>query len=155
MSHLNINSLGNKFESIKPIISPNFDIVLVSETKLDEPFQNNQFSISSYRMFRKDRNCFGGGLCIHVKENIAFKQLNSHLDKETEVIYLEINVRLRKWLIVGLYNSPSQFNFLFLENIYKNPSRYLDGYENMKLLGDSDMTPENKNLQHFTDTFSL
>ena len=83
MSHLNINSLGNKFESIKPIISPNFDIVLVSETKLDEPFQNNQFSISSYRMFRKDRNCFGGGLCIYGKENIASRQLNSHLDKET------------------------------------------------------------------------
>ena len=32
MGHLNINSLRNKFESIKPIISPNFDIFLVSET---------------------------------------------------------------------------------------------------------------------------
>ena len=38
MDHLNINSLRNKFESIKPIISPNFDMFLVSETKLDESF---------------------------------------------------------------------------------------------------------------------
>ena len=91
MGHLNINSLRNKFESIKPIISPNFDIFLVSETKLDESFPNNQFSISGYRMFRQDKNCFGGGLCIYVKENIASKQLNLHLDKETEAIYLEIN----------------------------------------------------------------
>ena len=73
MGHLNVNSLRNKFESIKLIISPNFDIFLVSETKLDESFPNNQFSISSYRMFRQDRNCFGGGLCIYVKENIASK----------------------------------------------------------------------------------
>ena len=56
MGHININSLRNKFESIKPI-SPNFDIFLVSETKLDESFPNKQFYISGYRMFRQDRNC--------------------------------------------------------------------------------------------------
>ena len=44
--------------------------------------------MSGYRMFRQDRNCFGGGFCIYIKENIAPKQLNSHLDKETEAIYL-------------------------------------------------------------------
>ena len=155
MGHLNINSLRNKFESIKPIISPNFDLFLVSETKLDESFPNNQFSISGYRMFRQDRNCFGGGLCIYVKENIASKQLNLHLDKETEAIYLEINIRSRNWLIVGLYKPPSQNNSFLLENMSKNLSRYLDSYENITLLGDFNMTPEDKNLEHFTDTFSL
>ena len=154
MGHLNINSLRNKFESIKPIISPNFDIFLLSETKLDESFPNNQFSISGYRMFRQDRNCFGGGLCIYVKENIASKQLNLHLDKETEAIYLETNIRSRKWLIVGLYKPLSQNNSLFLGNMSKNLSRYLDSYENITLL-DFNMTPEDKNLEHFTDTFSL
>ena len=52
IGHLNINSLRNKFESIKLIISPKFDILLVSETKLDESLPNNQLSISGYRMFR-------------------------------------------------------------------------------------------------------
>ena len=37
----------------------------------------------------------------------------------------------------------------------KNISQYLDSYENITLLGDFDMTPEDKNLQNFTDTFSL
>ena len=37
----------------------------------------------------------------------------------------------------------------------KNLSRYLDSYENITLLGDFYMTLEDKNLQHFTDTFSL
>ena len=62
-------------------------------------------------MFRKDKNCFDGGLCIYVKENISSKQLNLHLDKETEAIYLEINIRLRKWLIVGLHKPPRRNNF--------------------------------------------
>ena len=87
MGHLNIDSPRNKFEFIKSIISTSFDIFLVSETKLDESFSNNQFSINGDRMFRQDRNCFGLRLCIFVKENIAFKQLNLHLDKETEVTH--------------------------------------------------------------------
>ena len=106
-------------------------------------------------MFRRDRKCFGGGLCTYVKENIASKQLNIHLDKELEAIYLEINIRLRKWLIVGLYKPFSQNNSLFLENRSNNLSRYLDSYENITLLGDFNITPEDKNFQHFTDTFSL
>lgn len=36
MGHLNINSLSNKFESLKSTISSIFDLSLVSETKLDE-----------------------------------------------------------------------------------------------------------------------
>ena len=77
------------------------------------------------------------------------------LDKETEAIYLDINIRLRKWLIVGLYKPSSQNNSWFLENMSKNLSKYLDSYENITLLTDFNMTPEDKNLQHFTDTFSL
>ena len=119
MGHLNINLLRNRFESIKPIISPDFDIFLVSETNLDKSFRSNQFSISGYRMFRKDKNCSGGGLCIYVKENIASKQLNLHLDKETEAIYLEIDIR--SWpkyfrqTVVFLQNSTlwEKFNFYF------------------------------------------
>ena len=71
-------------------------------------------------MFRQDRSCFGGGLCIYVKENIASKQLNLYLDNETEAIYLEMNIRLRKWLIVGLYKPPSQTNSFQLENMLKD-----------------------------------
>ena len=126
MHHLNINLLRNNFESIKTIISPNFDIFLVSETKLDKSFPNNHFSISGYRMFRLDRNCLGRSFWICVKDNTASKQLNLHLDKETEVIYLEKNIQLRKWLIVGLYKLPCQNNSLILENMTKNLSRYLD-----------------------------
>ena len=41
-------------------------------------------------MFRQDRNCFGRGLRIYAKENIASKQLNLHLDKETEAMCLNM-----------------------------------------------------------------
>ena len=81
--------------------------------------------------------------------------MNLCLNKETEATYLEINIRFRKWLFLGLYKPPRQNNSLFSENIPKNLLRYLDSYESIALLGDINMTPEDQNLQHFTDTFSL
>ena len=47
-------------------------------------------------MFRPDRNCFGGGLYTYVKEKIASKQLNLHLDKENEATYLEMKHTIKK-----------------------------------------------------------
>ena len=78
-----------------------------------------------------------------------------HLDIDNEAIFLEINIRSRKWLIVGSYKPPIQNNSLFLESMSKNISQNLDSYENITLLGDFNMTPEDKNLQNFTDTCSL
>ena len=66
------------------------------------------------------------------------------LDKGTEAIYIEINIRLGKWLIIGLYKPRIQNNSLFLENMLKNLSRYLDSNKNITFLVDFNMTPEEK-----------
>ena len=66
------------------------------------------------------------------------------LDKGTEAIYIKINIRLGKWLIIGLYKPRIQNNSLFLENMLKNLSRYLDSNKNITFLVDFNMTPEEK-----------
>ena len=74
-------------------------------------------------MFRRDRNCFGGGLCLHVKDSVMPKQLNSLKENiDAEALYLEISIRKRKWLIIGTYKLPSQNDSLFLENLSNNLS---------------------------------
>ena len=45
ISHVNVSSLRNKFISIEELIKPKLDIFLVSETKIDHSFPNQQFSI--------------------------------------------------------------------------------------------------------------
>ena len=37
-AQLNINSIGNKFDSLVNIINNNIDILMISEIKLDPPF---------------------------------------------------------------------------------------------------------------------
>ena len=132
------------------IFENTFDIFQISETKIDNSFPNSQFSINGYRMFQCDRNCFGGSLYLYVKDSIVSKQLNSHKENiDIDEIYLEINIRKRKWLIIGTYKPPSQNDALLLENLSNNLSTYLKDYGNILLLGDFNLTPENTNLQHF------
>ena len=45
IAHLNINSLQNKFEVLKPLVLGNVDLLIISETKIDESFPLNQFII--------------------------------------------------------------------------------------------------------------
>ena len=60
VGHLNINSIINKFEMITEIIK-NFDIFLISESKIDSTFPTMQFRINSYKLVRRDRNRFSKG----------------------------------------------------------------------------------------------
>ena len=61
IGHLNINSFRNKFVFAEEIIQV-FDILLASESKLDNTFPTNLFKINGYKIYRYDQNQFGGGL---------------------------------------------------------------------------------------------
>ena len=67
IGHLNINSIRNKFGTLDNVVKA-FDIFLISESKLDNTFPINQFDIGGYKVFRRDRNRFGGGLTLYINE---------------------------------------------------------------------------------------
>ena len=104
IGHLNVNSLRNKFVAIDELIKNKIDICLISETKVDESFPNQQFKINGYKMFRKDRDRFGGGLMFYVNEQIPSKVLSlESIPMDIELILLEFTVKNRRWLCVGIY----------------------------------------------------
>ena len=60
---MNINSLRYKFNDLKPILMDRLcDILVISETRLDDSFNNNLFAVNGYKLERKDRNANGGGI---------------------------------------------------------------------------------------------
>ena len=62
--HLNINSIRYKFEYLRDIIDNNIDILLISETKLNDTFSNGQFIINGFHPpLRNDRTDKGLGYC--------------------------------------------------------------------------------------------
>jgi hypothetical protein len=47
-AHMNINSLRYKFDKIKEVLTDNIvDLLIISETKLDESFNDNLFSVDA------------------------------------------------------------------------------------------------------------
>ena len=73
IGHLNVNSLRNKFIAAEELIKNKTDVCLISETKIGESFSNQQFKISGYKMFEKDRDRFGRGLMFYVNEKFPVK----------------------------------------------------------------------------------
>ena len=95
-----------------------FDIFLILESKLDDTFPNNQFKINHYRMFRLDRNRYGGGLVLYVNEQVPCKKLTNYENPITsEIIVLEFHQSKRKWLILGIYKTSNQKEAEFLQHL--------------------------------------
>ena len=56
-AHLNINSIRNKFELLSKQIKGNVDVLMISETKIDDSFPVGQFLIEGFcTTYRLDRN---------------------------------------------------------------------------------------------------
>ena len=80
IAHLNINSLRDKFEFLIFLTKDNIDVLMISETKLDQSFPTNQFIINGFSApFRLDRNDKGGGIILYIGENIP-SRLNLRVD---------------------------------------------------------------------------
>ena len=65
IGHININSIRNKFEPLVSFINNNPDILMISETKIDETFPDSQFLIKGFSVpYRLDLTAKGGGILL-------------------------------------------------------------------------------------------
>ena len=104
---LNINSIRKIFDLLVNQIKGNVVIMVISETKLGEPF-SNFFKIQRYALpSRLDRNQLGGGIMIFVREDVPSRVLS--LNKFIEPLFIELNFRKKKLLLCCTYN-PNRNN---------------------------------------------
>ena len=91
-----------------------------------------------------------------MNENIPCRELTAEQSYSNfEIIFLEITMRTRKWLIVGLYKSPNQKEEYIFLNLGVVLNNYLSKYEYIILLGDCNLTTSNKYLAYFMTLFNL
>ena len=101
IGHLDINSLHNKFDSLKLLVKNKLDVFMISETMLKETFPESQFFMDEFTPpYRMDRNTNGGGIALYVREDIPSRPISfKNDDKDIEHFFVEINLRKNKWLI--------------------------------------------------------
>ena len=98
VGYLNVNSIRNKFDTLKDMVSSSIDILTVAETKIDDSFPKEQFFMEGYSdPLRLDRDANGGGLLVYVRSDIPSTELKSFkFDNDVECVCFEINLRGKK-----------------------------------------------------------
>ena len=98
IAQLNINSLRNKFGFLSSQITKYVDILLLSETKLDDSFPTGQFSLNGYyKPYRYDRSSNGGGILLYVRDDMPSRLLTDYKMKDNvELFFVEVNIRKKK-----------------------------------------------------------
>ena len=156
LGHLNINSLRNKFHCLKYIVCDNIDILLLSESKLNQSFPDSQFAMDGFQMpFRADRNDKGGGLLLYVKEDIPCKIISVNFICEIEAIVLEINLKKRKWLLLGIYNPHEEMTNTFRNIVGNYLNELCLKYENITIIGDFNCEMSDDVMGNFRHTYNL
>ena len=157
VGYLNVNSIRNKFDTLKDMVSSNIDILTVAETKIDDSFPKEQFFMEGYSdPLRLDRDANGGGLLVYVRSDIPSTELKSFkFDNDVECVCFEINLRGKKWVIFSIYRPPSQSEAHFFENLGKAVDHYSEKYENFSLLGDFNAVETDQQVHNFMNGYAL
>ena len=157
IAHLNINSIRNKFESLKLLVIDNIDILVISETKIDDSFPTPQFAIEGYsRPFRIGNNANAGGILLYVRADLPCRELNFFpKSKSFEGIFIELNLRKTKWLIFGGYNYNKSNIDNYLNTVGLRLDHYMTNYENFLLLGDFNSEIHESYMSEFCNIYNL
>ena len=129
------------------------DILLISETKLDESFPSAQFPLNGFsKPYRLDRCSNGGGILLYIKNDIPARLLSN--SNKTERSFAEINLRKKNWLICLSY-SPHKSNISnHLHHMGKGLDNYVGNYDNIRLLVDFNSEFSEPCLNDFCDIYN-
>ena len=102
--HLNARIVRNKIEYIENIASE-ASIISITESHLDGIVSDHDIYIEGFseHLFRKDRNCFCGGVLVYTSQDICVKQRQDLNFTSGEIIWYEILIPNFKLLICTVY----------------------------------------------------
>ena len=115
--HLNINSIEYKLINLDSILSSKlYDIIVISESKLDYTTSKKFGKGYGYQILRRDRNGHGGGLIVFI--NGKLKVLNSHNSTDFELIHFQLQSSKFPINFICTYKPPSKLeNNSFFANL--------------------------------------
>ena len=154
LAHININSIRYKFDQLVYGVKGKVDVLMITETKLDDSFPTMQFNIEGYHTFRLDRNEYGGGILLYVRDDIPSKFIPMK-NSTIESFFIELNLRKKKWILCCTYNPKRSFISGGLSITGNNIDLLLANYENFFLIGDLNVEVHHGFLKEFFDLYNL
>ncbi|CAB4016621.1 Hypothetical predicted protein [Paramuricea clavata] len=94
-------------DEIRLILNNNaLDILAINESKIDNQISNNEIHIDGFNIIRKDRNRFGGGVVLYVRQNISFSDRIDLIPDELEMVCIELSLPYNKSLLISTWYRP-------------------------------------------------
>ena len=130
---------------------------MISETKIDESFPLSQFMIDGFSMpYRRDRNAHGGGILVYFRNNITSKLLKiENLPSDIEAIFIEMNIKSKKWLLCCTYNPNKSLIENHLRQLQKQLEAFSERYEHFLIMGDFNADVSDPSMTSFCTLFKL
>ena len=138
IGHLNVNSLNLKFKEVKDlIVRCKFEVMVLTETKLDDSYRDALFEIDNYDMYRQDKRSNSGGIMIYVSKILPSTLGNiNNFDDDIECVSVEITCNETKLMVLGMYKNPKMNPNVFKVYFEKSCEEVLEKYENVIIIGD-------------------
>ena len=130
---------------------------MISEAKIDESFPLSQFMIDGFSMpYRRDRNAHGGGILVYFRNNITSKLLKiENLPSDIEAIFIEMNIKSKKWLLCCTYNPNKSLIENHLRQLQKQLEAFSERYEHFLIIGDFNADVSDPSMSSFCTLFKL
>lgn len=108
--HLNIRSIRHKIAHLNTLVH-DFDILCFTETHLDDTVSNDSLSLDGFdTIYRKDRNCYGGGVMIYVSNIIQVHRRSEYEPVGIECLWIEIVNHTCNFFLCCIYRPPHADN---------------------------------------------
>lgn len=152
---LNIRSLLPKFTEFKDLIQKyKYELILVTETWLNNNIIDDVISLEDYKLFRKDRNGRGGGVAVYIKN--IYNCLDIHLEFDhTEQLWICLNIQGNSFA-VGLGYRPPNFSFVdFVEELEEGMTFIAPRYNQIIYAGDLNIDFLNPNSAAYKKIYEV
>ena len=159
-AHLNINSVRYKFDEVKEVLTDGIvDLLVLSETKIDDTFRDDLFHVDGYTLQRRDRTRGGGGIMTFIRSDIPARRRHDLESDQLEGITYEVNIGQNKWAFVCMYKPPSLDDDLFNSECIKVLDKCTTIADKLLVIGDLnyDMLDKSKSkpLTDLSDLFDF
>ena len=105
---ININSAPGKREELENLINYTYlDLIIMTETKIDEHVNASEFLPKGYTGdIRKDRCKGGGGIMVATKQEYDIQGIELEANVSAETVWANISLKDQRKLVVGSYYRP-------------------------------------------------
>ena len=116
---LNVRSIRYKIHDLQTLLlMDDFDIIALTETWLDENFDDRELHLDDYNIFRRDRRGRGGGVLLATKLYLPCIR-RYDLEVDAEMVVCQITTSASQHLLFSVFYRPPNAGEAFLES-FKN-----------------------------------